>query len=240
MMRKICVALCLFCSISAVNAAYITDKLVAGLYEEPKTDTEPLKALSTGTPLEVIERKDDFIKVRTPDGTVGWVESAYLTDEKPARSMLLEVQASNSTLKKQLDRLLDGKPVECQSVDQPIADNKQECAADQLQQQLEQLQLQLQQEKSAVELMQQQLQSTKADNKTLLQKQNQIAKILQVEVKNPETSNQPATVNQTLLAQFSNKLIWLAGALVLLAGFISGYFFMRQRVTRRFGKAMRF
>ena len=154
--------------------------------------------------------------------------------------MLLEVQASNSTLKKQLDRLLDGKPVECQSVDQPIADNKQECAADQLQQQLEQLQLQLQQEKSAVELMQQQLQSTKADNKTLLQKQNQIAKILQVEVKKPETSNQPATVNQTLLAQFSNKLIWLAGALVLLAGFISGYFFMRQRVTRRFGKAMRF
>ena len=92
-------------SVSSLHAAYITDKLVAGLYKEDKVTEKPLKALSSGTPLEVIERKGDFIKVRTSDGTIGWVEATYLTDEKPAKSLLLDTQAKVSMLQKQLDQL---------------------------------------------------------------------------------------------------------------------------------------
>ena len=92
-------------SVFSVQAAYITDKLVAGLYKENKVSDKPLKALSSGTPLEVIERKNGFIKVRTSDGTIGWVEATYLTDEKPAKALLLDTQARVSTLQKQLDQL---------------------------------------------------------------------------------------------------------------------------------------
>jgi len=89
---------------SPLQAAYITDKLVAGLYEDAAVSDKPLKALPSGTPLEVISRKNGFVKVRTPDGTDGWVEATYLTDEKPARTMLLDTQAKLSILQKQLEQ----------------------------------------------------------------------------------------------------------------------------------------
>ena len=76
-----------------LQAAHITDKLAAGVYEQPDDSTAPLKAVPSGTPLEVIQRKGEFIQVRLPDGDEGWVKAEYVTDQKPARVMLLEAQA---------------------------------------------------------------------------------------------------------------------------------------------------
>jgi SH3 domain protein len=104
-MRLIITGMMLLLTVSTAQAAYITDKLVAGLYQEAKVTDKPVKALTSGTPLEVISRENGFIKVRTSDGVVGWVESAYLTDEKPARSILLDTQAKLSILQKKLDKL---------------------------------------------------------------------------------------------------------------------------------------
>ncbi|MBT8439139.1 MAG: TIGR04211 family SH3 domain-containing protein, partial [Gammaproteobacteria bacterium] len=104
-MRLIITGLLLILAVTTTQAAYITDKLVAGLYKEAKVTDKPVKALTSGTPLEVVSRKNGFIKVRTSDGVIGWVESTYLTDEKPARSILLDTQAKLSILQKKLDKL---------------------------------------------------------------------------------------------------------------------------------------
>ena len=85
-----------------VQGARITDKLLAGLYAEPDSTTQPLRVLPSDTPLERLEKRGDFTRVRLGDGTEGWVESRFITDEKPARIMLLELQAKNSQLQQQL------------------------------------------------------------------------------------------------------------------------------------------
>lgn len=74
-------------------AAHITDKLVVGMYPQPAPDGSPLRLLSSGTPLEVLQRKDGYSEVRLADDARGWVASSYITEEKPAKAMLLETQA---------------------------------------------------------------------------------------------------------------------------------------------------
>ena len=77
----------------AVDGAHITDKLVVGVYAGPNTDGMPLRLIASGTPLEVLKTEQGFSEVRLADETRGWVESTYITEEKPAKAMLLETQA---------------------------------------------------------------------------------------------------------------------------------------------------
>lgn len=89
-------------SVGIAQGARITDKLLAGLYPEPDNSAQPTRVLPSDTPLERLEKQGDFTRVRLGDGNEGWVESRFITDEKPARIMLLELQAKNSQLQQQL------------------------------------------------------------------------------------------------------------------------------------------
>jgi len=78
---------------AALGAAHVTDKLIVGLYAEPVAEGAPLQLLHSGTPLEVLGRRNGFVQVRLADDTRGWIESDYVTEEKPATAILLETQA---------------------------------------------------------------------------------------------------------------------------------------------------
>ncbi len=52
----------LLLSATTVQGAFITDRLVAGLYSEPDITNRAIKALTSGTPLHIIERKKPFPK----------------------------------------------------------------------------------------------------------------------------------------------------------------------------------
>ncbi len=108
------ILLVLLLTISSAQAEHITDKLLVGLYAKPASGLQPLKVLPSGTPLEVLERKDAFSKVKLGDGKEGWVKSVYISNEKPARAMLLELQAKTGTLQNKLreaeQKLKDAKP----------------------------------------------------------------------------------------------------------------------------------
>jgi len=87
---------------SGGRAAHITDKLLAGLYAEPNAQISPSRLLATGTPVEELDREGGFTRVRLSDGTEGWVQTEYVTDEKPAKVKLLEFQADLGEVKKEL------------------------------------------------------------------------------------------------------------------------------------------
>ncbi len=92
----------LLVTIGSAQAAYITDKLLVGFYAKPDASVQPLKVLPSSTPMEVLGKKDAFSKVRLGDGKEGWVKSIYISTEKPARAMLLELQAKSSTIQNKL------------------------------------------------------------------------------------------------------------------------------------------
>lgn len=198
--------------VSTAHSAYITDKLVAGLYQEARVTDKPLKALNSGTPLEVISRKNGFVKVRTSDNTVGWVESTYLTDEKPARSILLDTQARLATLQKQFEKLKAASGKQAEQAEIATMNQQQQQLAEKL----------------------------KKENQALREKMDEIAQILnlQIETAPAEIESLPSAGN--ILNFFANKWFWAVLGLVLVTGFVTGFAFMKHRVTQRFGSVMKF
>ncbi len=89
---------------SPLSAAYVTDKLLAGLYEKPESSAAPLQLLASGTPIELLKTKGSFTQVRLPSRSEGWIESHFISDEKPAQVMLLELQAVAAELRRKLQQ----------------------------------------------------------------------------------------------------------------------------------------
>ncbi|MCZ6641899.1 MAG: hypothetical protein O7F71_10015 [Gammaproteobacteria bacterium] len=81
---------------------YVTDLLRLGLYADELTTGKSFRTLISGERLVVLERALRSVRVRTDDGTEGWVKSAYLVTDVPAilRVTLLEreVAAVNEQL----------------------------------------------------------------------------------------------------------------------------------------------
>ncbi len=101
-MKPFLIALLMLFSMLA-GAAHITDKLVVGLYADKELGGEPLQLLTSGTPVEVLQEGKGVLRVRLADDTRGWLETRYVSEEKPAAMKLLEAQAELRTLRSRLD-----------------------------------------------------------------------------------------------------------------------------------------
>jgi len=71
---------------------YVAERMRIGLRAEATETGAVVKTVETGTPLEMIERAENFVHVRDPQGAVGWAEARYLTPELPARLQLAKLQ----------------------------------------------------------------------------------------------------------------------------------------------------
>lgn len=86
-------------------AAYITDKLMVGVQQQPGANGGPARLVQGGTPVEVIGRSAEHLEVRLPDGATGWVETRFVTDDRPTSFLLVEAQAGKAALERELAEL---------------------------------------------------------------------------------------------------------------------------------------
>ncbi|GMR07431.1 MAG: hypothetical protein BMS9Abin26_0434 [Gammaproteobacteria bacterium] len=91
MIRLILILLMLGTALSAyAQTVYVTDKVLLGVYRE-KGQSELVKVVPTGTPLEILEKDGNNARVRDPDGVEGWVDASYLVNNKPAQLQILDL-----------------------------------------------------------------------------------------------------------------------------------------------------
>jgi SH3 domain protein len=120
-LMRLLVPLCLLLAMTHASAGhYVTDKLLVGLYAKPDLEGEPVAVLTSGTPLEVLEHKDEAVQVRAPDGSSGWMEAGYVTEDKPATQALLEASAE----RKRLEEALEASRKELEQLRQGSLDDK--------------------------------------------------------------------------------------------------------------------
>jgi hypothetical protein len=79
-------------SAAQAETLYVAERMRIGLRAEATETGAVVKTVETGTPLELIERAENFVHVRDPQGTVGWAEARYLTPEAPARLQFNKLQ----------------------------------------------------------------------------------------------------------------------------------------------------
>lgn len=91
---RVVLLLAMLCLVSAARAEtlYVAERMRIGLRADPTETGAVVKTVETGTPLELVERAENYVQVRDPQGAVGWTEARYLTPELPARSQLVKLQ----------------------------------------------------------------------------------------------------------------------------------------------------
>ena len=87
---------------AAAETAYVTDNLRLGLYENESTTGRAFRSMDSGQEMEILVRGTNTANVRLPDGTTGWVKSAYLVTEKPAKLIVAETAAERDALAEEL------------------------------------------------------------------------------------------------------------------------------------------
>ena len=102
-MRLIIGVLFLAPLLAAAETAYVTDNLRLGLHTAADTSDRAFRFLESGQAMEVLSRDRLYANVRLPDGAQGWVKSAYLVDDKPAKLIVAETMAERDALATELE-----------------------------------------------------------------------------------------------------------------------------------------
>lgn len=108
-MRKITIRKGLWCFAlfaafpALAETVYVIDHLAVGVHEEKVLSSAIVKVLPTGTALEVLERNEELVRVRTDEGVEGWVDKHYVMQDKPSQLALLEMEAKHFDALNELD-----------------------------------------------------------------------------------------------------------------------------------------
>lgn len=226
--------LLLLMATALAQAAHVTDKLVAGVYAEPGTDGSPLRLVSSGTPLEVLSRKDGYAQVRLADDTQGWIDASYVTDEKPDKAILLETQAKLRQMGIELARLRehageaggDREPLAQTSVDGPPSAREA-----QLRQSLSKAQARVAElEGELAEVPREQ--AAKAQLEELRARADQALRVLADAQGLTLSAADEASAERDLVSRYQEWIIAFAG---LVLGFAAGVAFIDYRIRKRYG-----
>lgn len=96
-----------FMAVSHADAdtRYVGDQLIITLRQGKSTQHKILKTLETGTPVEVLEEDESYLKVKTSDGTEGYVLRQYISSSPPKSQRIDELEMEKSTLLKKIQAL---------------------------------------------------------------------------------------------------------------------------------------
>jgi hypothetical protein len=98
------IALALPLTARAAQAAYVGDRVVAGVYATASASDDRIAELATGDKVEVETREQGFTQVRLADGREGWIETKFLSDDPPAAARLATLQSELQKLRAAAER----------------------------------------------------------------------------------------------------------------------------------------
>jgi SH3 domain protein len=107
-MRRVILILLLLAFTAAPALAqtrYVSDELVVLLRQGQSEKYKILKMLKANTPLEVLQEEEEYLLVRTPDGTEGYVLKQYITTETPKPIIIARLEKEREKLRGQLKQL---------------------------------------------------------------------------------------------------------------------------------------
>lgn len=87
------------------DTVYVSDSLRVGVRTEPENRGDTISVVVTGMALQVLDRRGNYMLVRTSNGVEGWVNSNYVSRKKPAKLLLEASQKENEQLTKQVSEL---------------------------------------------------------------------------------------------------------------------------------------
>lgn len=85
-----------------LQAAFVTDRIEVPVHAEKFGQGAVLKTLLSGARVDVLMKDGKYTRIRTSEGISGWIESRYLSDEKPLGLEYLELRSQYKLLQDEL------------------------------------------------------------------------------------------------------------------------------------------
>ena len=105
------VAFIVSASINSVFAdtRYVSDRLIISVRDGQDQNAAVLGYLETAAPVDILEEKEDFLRIRTEDGIEGWVQAQYIVSEKPKALIIENLKNEIRALNKEFENLKNGQ-----------------------------------------------------------------------------------------------------------------------------------
>ncbi len=198
---------------AGAKSVYVVDQLLIGVHERKARESAILELLPSGTRLEIVKRENDFVRVKTPGGTSGWVDGKYLMSEKPARVSLAELETQH------------------QKVKQSVATAREELKT-----------LRAKSGKSVDESTREELRMLRSENtelkETIASAESQLTELARAQAARTAAAvpEEPAATGQLSLRQIAiEPATWAVLGAVLVLGLVRGTYLMDYRQRRRHG-----
>ncbi len=91
--------------VSAAETRYVSDQLIITVRTGKGTQHKVIRTARTGEAVEVLEEDEKYLRVRTEDGTEGWVLAQYITDKTPSHQVIARLEEEIERLRSDLDDL---------------------------------------------------------------------------------------------------------------------------------------
>jgi SH3 domain protein len=208
-----------FMLVSAVMAdtQYVSDLMIISVKEGQDLDSPVIGYLRSAASVEVLEETGELMRIRTEDGTQGWVRKKFIVKDKPKAIIIRELEEKIALLEGDIKTLQQGSDSE--SLTNTIREYKQ---------QIETLTTSLENEKKTTLSLQKNLQEVNATYQALVNTHKNAAETLK-ELASIKDENQALKdkiaamppINSTPM--LSGNMKWfLIGGGVLLLGFLMG------------------
>ncbi|CAB5090160.1 hypothetical protein D3OALGA1CA_5828 [Olavius algarvensis associated proteobacterium Delta 3] len=187
---------------------YITDEFRITMRTGPGTDHKIITMLKSGQQVELIMEDEEWSMVATPNGTEGWVLSRFLTTNPPSRLELSELKLKKAQSEDQNTQLVD--------------ENRR------LTEENKTMRAELEKGQAAYTTLKETYDTLKRDSADFLKlkKDHQLASAELAE----KTKRVAALEEHSRRLELNSTIKWfLAGAGVLVLGFIIGFSTKRQR-----------
>jgi SH3 domain protein len=210
----------------AAETRYVSDLLIISVREQPVEDAPTSGYLISDTPVELLEETEDgeYVKVKSPEGLVGWVKKRYLNAKTP-KSMIIE------DLESQIKKL-EEKVAQLQ---QNTSTAEKNASVKQYETKLAALQTEINKKNQQVKNLETQLSQASAQHRKLSEEQKPDPELKQqvtvLKEQNAELLQKLRRSGQNTEPSFfgANTKWFLSGAGVLLLGFIIGRSLRRKR-----------
>ena len=92
----------------AMETRYVTEKLSVMVRTGPEINRKIIAMPKSGTPVEILEEVDDeWVRVKLPNEKEGWMKSQFLVSGPPSKQVIGRLQKENSTLSLQKKSLAE-------------------------------------------------------------------------------------------------------------------------------------
>lgn len=85
---------------------YVRDWITISVRSAPNANSRIIGLANTNDYMEVLEEQTDWVKVKTSDGKIGWVQTRYLTDKTPKTFIIDQLNEKVNTQSEKIRGLL--------------------------------------------------------------------------------------------------------------------------------------